>query len=173
MAKRKRGTDDTYLGHSGQMAVMSELLRRKCNVARPDVDEGTDLFAFLEGRSEIARIQVKAATARPYKLGEGYHAQFDIPMAQLEWADNPPLYYVLAASLDERWESFLVVSRRVLRGYWDGEHAFGTENHTSGNLVLTIRYREKVLSQEVDLSRHLNAWEELPPVRAIATPPPT
>lgn len=50
-----------YTGHSGQMAVMAELLHRQCNVAVPDVDYGTDVFAFHDDREDVARIQVKAA----------------------------------------------------------------------------------------------------------------
>lgn len=64
---RRRGTNDTFLGHSGQMAVMAELLFRKCNVSKPDVDVGTDVFAFQDDREDVARIQVKTAQAKQYK----------------------------------------------------------------------------------------------------------
>jgi hypothetical protein len=169
-ATRKRGIDDTYLGHSGQMAVMSELLLRKCNVSKPDVDEGTDVFAFLEDRPEVVRIQVKSAKAVAYKEGGGYHAQFDIPMAQMGRDHDPPLFYVLAANLDGNQVSFLIISRVDMRGYWNGTTPFGTENARSGNLVLTVRYREKILSQQVELTRYQNAWNDLPPLKPRSAP---
>ena len=40
------------------MAVMAELLFRKCNVAVPIIDLGTDTFAFRDDREEVARVQV-------------------------------------------------------------------------------------------------------------------
>jgi|SRR6266511_5523714 len=96
---RQRGIQDAYTGQSGQSAVMSELLIRLCNVAVPVVDAGTDLFAFLDERVEIARVQVKAAQAERYKRGNGHRAQFDIPLRQLEHVDDPRLYYALAVRL--------------------------------------------------------------------------
>jgi hypothetical protein len=38
-----------------QLAVMAELLRRKCNAAMPEVDVGADVFAFLEDREEVVQ----------------------------------------------------------------------------------------------------------------------
>ena len=35
------------------MTVMSELLLRKCNVSKAKVNEGTDVFAFLDDRPSI------------------------------------------------------------------------------------------------------------------------
>ena len=40
----QRGPRDTYTGRSGQMAVMAELLFRRCNAAIPEVDVGTDVL---------------------------------------------------------------------------------------------------------------------------------
>ena len=35
---------------------MAELLMLKCNVAVPEIDEGRDVFAFVEGRVEVAHL---------------------------------------------------------------------------------------------------------------------
>ena len=72
----------TFSGSSGQMAVMSELLHRKCNAAIPLVDVGTDVFAFRDDREEVARIQVKTARGQRYKNGKGYSARFGVPMEE-------------------------------------------------------------------------------------------
>jgi hypothetical protein len=93
-----------FSGGSGQMAVMAELLHRKCNAAIPHVDVGTDVFAFRDDREEVARIQVKTAPGERHK--KGYSAEFRVPMAQLSRTDNPPLFYALAIRLDDGWGSF-------------------------------------------------------------------
>jgi hypothetical protein len=162
MAKT-RGTRDTYSGRSGQMAVMAELLDRQCNVAVPEVDVGTDVFAFLDEREVVARIQVKTAKAEGYKKGEGYRAQFSIPLRQLELPDNPPLYYALAVRLKGRFVDFLVFSRRQLYAFWNGPLRFGSED-SLGNLVLKVQFRQQVVCGEVDLTDHRNAWHILPPL---------
>ena len=40
------GKKASFTGGSGQMAVMGELLHRKCNAAIPHVDIGMDVFEF-------------------------------------------------------------------------------------------------------------------------------
>ena len=98
------------------MAVMGELLHRKCNAAIPLVDVGTDVFAFRDDREEVARIQVKTATAKPDNT-MGYSADFRIPIDQLERTDAPELFYALAVRLDDRWGNFVVISRARLREF--------------------------------------------------------
>src|SRR5438876_4699895 len=91
----------TFSGSSGQMAVMGELLNRKCNAAIPVVDVGTDVFAFRDDREDVARIQVKTAPGTPYANGKGYSAKFDIPKKQLGRTDDPPLFYAFAVRLGD------------------------------------------------------------------------
>jgi hypothetical protein len=73
----------TFTGASGQMAVIGELLQRGCNAAIPQVDVGTDVFAFRDDGEDVARIQVKTARAKWRKKGRGYSATFGVPMAKL------------------------------------------------------------------------------------------
>ncbi len=161
-----------YTGYSGQMAVMAELLFRKCNAAIPVIDVGTDVFAFRDDREDVARIQVKAAQGKPYKAGGGYSAQFNIPMKQLKATDKPPLYYALAVRLGDQWVSFLVISRSQLKNLWETKRPFGIENAASGELALQVKYRPdpdhagelKVRCGDVELDDYLDAWEELPPL---------
>ncbi|HVX59764.1 MAG TPA: hypothetical protein VHC19_04155 [Pirellulales bacterium] len=173
----------TYSGGSGQMAVMGELLHRKCNAAVPHVDVGTDVFAFRDDREDVARIQVKTAVGKGYKKGKGYNAKFGIPMHQLERTDDPPLFYALAVRLDKGWGSFIVVSRAKLQKLWND--GLGSENKKSGDLELHMQFRpqadkrrdesdrEKPENERVwearcgkfDLTDSVDAWESLPPLK--------
>jgi hypothetical protein len=146
---------------------MAELLLRQCNVAVPEIDVGTDMFAFLDEEEVVARVQVKTARAERYKKEAGCSALFDIPLRQLDQPDQPALYYVFAVRLGEQWVDFLVIGRTQLNDYWNSDRRFGTANPASGSLVLTIRFRpESVLCGEVDLTGHRNAWDLLPPLAA-------
>src|SRR5690242_11774010 len=111
----KEKSSATFTGGSGQMAVMGELLHRKCNAAIPHVDVGTDVFAFQDDREEVARIQVKTARGVRYKNGKGYHAKFGVPLHQLKRTEAPPLFYALAVRLNNGWGSFIVISRANLQ----------------------------------------------------------
>ncbi len=165
---RQRGTDDTFRGRGGQLAVMAEVLYRLCNAAIPEVDVGTDVFAFLDHRVDVARIQVKTARGARYENEEGYSARFDVPMRQLERTDGLPLYYALAVRLEGRWADFLVIGREQLDNLWNGPQRFGTENHRTGDLALTVQFRPgNVRCGEVDLTPYRNAWDQLPPLQPL------
>lgn len=158
----------SHTGYGGQLAVMSELLFRKCNAAVPIIDDGLDVFAFSKDQDLVARLQVKAAQAEQYKKEEGYRAVFHIPLKQLRRLDYPPLYYALASRFEGRWVDFLVIKRAVLFALWN-EHDFGTEDKRNNELVITVRFRpNQVLCGEADLTTFRNAWESLPPFQ----PPP-
>lgn len=166
-----------FTGASGQMAVMSELLHRKCNAAIPHADVGMDVFAFRDDREEVARIQVKTAPGNHYKQGGGYHAKFAIPSVQLERTDNPPLFYALVVRLGEGWGNILLFGRGRLHQLWK-EKGLGSPNKKSGDLELYIQFRPSLGEEEgkegrkwkvkcgtLDLTDYLNAWESLPPLR--------
>jgi hypothetical protein len=154
------------------MAVVAELLFRRCNVAIPEVDMGTDVFAFLDEREEVGRVQVKAAQAERYKREEGHSAQIQVPLKQLRRPDTPPRYYVFAVRLEGQWADFLIISRPEVSGYWHGGQRFGTQDSKSGNPVLTVQFRPAtVLCGEVDLTANRNAWERLPPLRPVLLAP--
>jgi hypothetical protein len=161
MAKQR-----TWTGHSGQNAVKAELLFRQCNVAVPEVDLGTDVFAFRDARPEMARIQVKTAQGRRYKNEAGYSATFHVPLKQLEIPDLPPLYYACAVRLVNGWGDFLILRRYQLNAYRNARIPFGTEDDQ--DLVFTVQFRpDRVVCGEVDLTVHRNAWDQLPPFRAL------
>jgi hypothetical protein len=158
---RERGVGDTYTGRSGQLAVMAELLLLKCNVAVPEVDEGTDVFAFLERRPEVARLQVKTARAKRYRGEEGYSALFNIPLKELRGPPSqPPVYYVLAARLGKDWGDFVVIAREKLAElYWQR-----SSKQVASEFVFRVQFRpEEVRLGEIDLTPFRNAWNTLPP----------
>ena len=172
----------SFTGGSGQMAVMGELLHRKCNAAIPHVDIGTDVFAFRDDREDIARIQVKTAPGKWYKDGAGYSAKFGIPMAQLGRIDNPSLFYALAIRLEKGWGGFIIISRAKLQEMRLA--GCGSENERSGDLELHIQFRSDVDAEAIeaflsknepklqahcgdfDLTEYLNAWTSLPPLKS-------
>jgi hypothetical protein len=164
---RQRSTDDSFTGRAAQLAVMAELLQLRCNAAIPEVDLGTDVFAFKDDREEVVRIQVKSCTVpHKYADGSGYSAKFALPMKQLSHPDDrPPLYYALAVLRDGQWVDFLVVSRASLWSYYNGEERFGSRNKTNDDLEITVEFRDKVECSGQDLTDCRNAWKSLPPLR--------
>jgi hypothetical protein len=170
-AGRARNTDDSFIGRAGQFAVLAELMRLRCNAAVPEVDLGTDVLVFRDGRPEVARLQVKACTTpREYADGSGYSAKFGLPMKQFESTDDePPLYYVLAIWRTEKWGDYLVVSRSELQAHYASEgRQFGHTNRKSGDLEITVEFRGKVECSGRDLTACRNAWSSLPPLQPRA-----
>jgi hypothetical protein len=171
---RQRGTDDSFIGRAAQLAVMAELLRLRCNAAIPEVDLGTDVFVFQDGREEVVRLQVKACTVpRAYADGSGYSAKFALPMKQFDRLDDyPPLYYALAVLRDDRWADFLVVSRARLQSYYNGDKPFGSLNKSKrkNELVITVEFRAEVKCSGQDLTDCRNAWQSLPPLQSSPGP---
>lgn len=162
-----------FSGASGQAAVVAELLQRKCNAAIPLVDIGTDVFAFKDDREEVARIQVKTDTAKPYKDGKGYHARFSIPLKQLSHSDNPKLFYALAVRFHNQWANYIVIGRVELESL----RYKGCGSRESENLILRIAFHldnnekpEVANAQcgEFDFTAYLNAWHRLPPLKMPA-----
>jgi hypothetical protein len=164
---RRRGTRDAFTGRSGQLAVLAEILIRRCNAAVPEVDLGTDVLAFLDDEDIVARVQVKTGQAERYRRGEGHSAQFSIALKQLKLPDVPPLFYALAVRLEDRFVDFLIIGRDRLSQYWKGPRRLGTLDR-EGNLVLTVQLRERVLCGEVDLTEFRNRWDLLPPLRSLS-----
>lgn len=166
---RQRGTDDSFTGRAAQLAVVAELLRLRCNAAIPEIDLGTDVFAFRDDREEVVRLQVKACTSlREYVDESGYSAKFVLPMKQLLSPDGRPLlFYVLAALRAGKWEDFLIVSRGRLQSYYTSQK-FGSFNKENNALEITVEFRAAVVCSGQSLSDCRNAWHSLPPLRPAA-----
>ena len=164
------------------MAVMGELLQRRCNAAIPLVDIGTDVFAFRDDREDVARIQVKTAPGTLYKRGKGYYAKFGVPLMQLKRPDSPPLFYALAVRLENGWGSYILISRPELQDLKD--EGCGSANAESRDVQLYIQFRpatnanperadvetEQELTAKCgkfDLTKYINAWENLPPLKPL------
>ena len=138
----------------------------KCNVAIPEIDEGRDVFAFVEGRVEVAHLQVKTARGNKYKKEEGYRANFSIPKNELSGpGPQPPLYYALAARLGEDWGDFIIISReRLADYYWNRAGLSAAEAEGSPDFVFTVQFRPgQVLCGQADWTAYRNAWQTLPP----------
>lgn len=158
------------------MAVMSELLQRKCNAAIPLVDVGTDVFAFRDDREEVARLQVKTAKGIPYRRKSGYTADFRIPIAQLERTDSPELFYVLAVRLQVGWGGMLVIGRAKMQELRNNGVGSEVENAKTKKLDLKLWIKFhiegdtlKTACGDTDFTEYLGAWSKLPPLKE---PPP-
>lgn len=166
---RDRGaTGDDYTGRSGQLAVMAELLMLKCNVAIPEIDRGKDVFAFKEGRREVAHIQVKTGRGKAYKKEEGYRARFSIPKKELgRLTSNAPIYYVLAARLEAEWADYLVMSRLEMAVfYWNFTADTPGEEESSPDFVFVVQFRPtQVICRNLDWTSYRNDWSKLPPLQ--------
>jgi hypothetical protein len=155
-------TQRSYIGKSGQMAVMAELLARGCNVAIPEIDVGEDLFTFRDGRENVDRIQVKTANARRLRRSDRYIARISVPLAQLEAEDEPILFHVFPIRLEGQWTDFVVISRSDLKLRQD-RGQIGSVNAKSGELQLRLGFDPVSLTcKGSDLSRFRNAWNLLP-----------
>jgi len=152
-----------YLGSSGELAAMSELLYRGHNVAVPEVDVGDDVFVVPDEEESVTWVQVKSANA----TGQhgGYFAQFSIPLWQLRKPDLPPLVYILPVRWEGRWADFLVIRRATLN-HLLLNHNIGSVSR--GNLVLRLAFTANdVRNKAVSFQPYRNAWDPWPPL-----PPP-
>lgn len=172
----EKNSSEAFSGGSGQMAVISELLQRKCNAAIPMIDVGMDVFAFQDQGNEVARIQVKTARGRLYQNANGYSADFRIPIDQLRQLDTPSLYYALAVRLSDGWGGIIVISRENLQNLLTegiGPEIRNKKTKKSA-LKLYLQFRRQqeteghwfqVRCGEFDLTEYLNAWNSLPPLK--------
>jgi hypothetical protein len=164
------GIERRYTGHSGQMAVMSELLLRGYNVAVPEVDSGEDLLVFRHDQENVARVQVKTARVKKREVKKGYVARFYIPMRQLTERPRNSLWYVLAVRHGGRWTAFLLIRNDQLSDLRVRED-MGHVNEKE-ELVLRVTFRKaQVRCGAVDLRRYRSAWDSLlPGTTGTATP---
>lgn len=119
-----------YVGRSGQMAVMAELLWRGWNVALPEVDVGEDVFVVKDETGDLWRVQVKTVTAQ--ELRDGYAATFNIALDQLRTPRTPDLIYVFAIRGVRAWEPFVIIDRATLHE----EHALHQVGTASAGRVV-------------------------------------
>jgi hypothetical protein len=147
-----------YVGKAGQLAVMSEFLLRRYNVAMPEVDEGDDVFVVHTRKGDLYRIQVKTATGTA--RSNGFSGTFKIPMKQLRTPVTPDLHYVLALRKEVgQWE-FLVISRAQL---YEKYRTYKVGNMVNGKLVLYFSFREAaVICSKRGFQQHRNNWEQWP-----------
>jgi hypothetical protein len=151
-----------YIGRAGQMAVMAEFLARGYNVAIPEVDIGDDILVVKDEDGEYLRIQVK--TALVTKTGAGYGSRYAIRFEQLENPSKPETWFVFANRFQEKWQSFIVISRAQLYGIYDRHH-IGSLNQRN-LLLLYLSYSDTTVTcSGQDLSRYLNNWDPWPYVQ--------
>jgi len=147
-----------YVGRSGQMAVMAELLWRGWNVAFPEVDVGEDVFVVKDDTGDLWRVQVKTATARVQK--NGYSSQFYVALDQLRTPRSPDLVYVFAIRSSSGWEPFIIVEREALR---EAHEIYGAGSASKGGVVFRFLANGMVLGcAGQDFGIYRNDWSRWP-----------
>ncbi len=158
---REGTTKDLYTGRSGQLALLAELLLRRCNVAVPEVDEGEDALVFVADDPEVGRLQVKTAVAEALKTEGCYAARVSVPLAQLYAEDRTRLRYVFVIRLGDHWTDFVIIPRRELVEASD--EGVGYLNQRANELQLYLSFSPGGLRcSSRDWSRYRNAWENVP-----------
>ena len=153
--------NNLYLGKAGQLATMSYFLMRGWNVATPEVDVGDDLFVIEDKKGIFYRIQVKTSQAVERKDGN-YSVVFNLPLAQLENAIDPEVYYVFATCRNNEWAEKIIIPRATLYDYLV-EYKIGTIYKQ--NIVLYFAFRDgKVFCSNVDMTEFINNFENFPTI---------
>src|SRR5262249_5886994 len=84
-------------------------------------------------------------------------------LRQLNTRDVPRLYYLLVIWVADRWDDFLVIPRERMQDHRDETDHFGTENASSGSLVLTVQFRpDSVRCGGADLTGYRRGLDLLP-----------
>ncbi|MFL6262472.1 MAG: hypothetical protein ACJ76Y_22465 [Thermoanaerobaculia bacterium] len=155
------GKQNLYIGRAGQMAVMAEFLWRGLNVAFPEVDVGDDVFVVKDETGELWRVQVKTASAGP--LSDGYSAQFNISLSQLENPRTPDLVYIFAVRSSSGWEPFVIIDRETL---WQEHLTYGVGSVSQGSVVLRFSTQAgKLRCSDRDFLSYRNNWSRWPVIR--------
>ena len=151
--------NNLYLGKAGQLATMSYFLMRGWNVATPEVDVGDDLFVIEDKKGIFYRVQVKTSQAVERKDGN-YSVSFNLPLAQLENAIDPEVYYVFLVCKNNEWAEKMVIARQDLFRYYQKQHIGSAYKE---KLVLYFAFKEdKVFCSGVDMTKFKNDFANFP-----------
>jgi hypothetical protein len=150
-----------YLGKAGHLTVMSEFLIRGWNVAIPEVDIGDDIFVVQDDNGTLRRVQVKTASLVGQK--EGYKAQFNIPLKQLENIANIFIHYVFVVRHNNGWSKPVIVRQDNLLGHYQNDKIGSVYK---GNLNIQFSYQnEKVTCSKVDFTDYISDFEDFPEIK--------
>lgn len=150
------------MGKAGQLATMSYFLIRGWNVASPEVDVGDDLFVIEDKKGIFYRVQVKTSQAVERK-GDNYSVRFHLPLAQLQNAIDPEIYYVFVVCRNNEWAEKVIISRETLFDYFE-RYAIGTV-YKEG-ITLYFSFQEgKILCSGVDITEFKNNFDNFPTIQ--------
>ncbi len=145
-----------YIGRSGELAVLSELLSRGYNAATPEIDIGEDVFIIEDGQAGYWPVQVKTGTADEREDGS-CTAQFKFRRDQLVTTPNVELTYILVLRRNKRWTNFLVIPRSELNTLYE----LGNLGKQTGDELVWefIFERDAVRCQNADMTEFLSDWD--------------
>lgn len=145
-----------YIGKSGHLLVMSEFLYRGWNVAISEVDVGDDIFVVKDSAGILFKIQVKTGIA---KLGidDKYECKFSLKKTQLLEPKQPEITYFFVSRFNNDWGPFIIFKRNELFEIFDEN-----SKAKSGNITITIYFRDTIQIWGKDISRFKNNWDQFP-----------
>lgn len=154
-----KGNRALFVGRSGQLAAVAELLFRGYNVAIPEVDEGEDIFVIRDDTDGYWPIQVKTGTAIEQE-NDVCFTQFNIPRSQLVNETTPDLWYVFILRRNNSWNKFLIIPRKDLAAFYeDGKLG----NQTGDNLGFRFSFRpDSIRCSESEFQSYESNWSAWP-----------
>ncbi|MGE0567424.1 MAG: hypothetical protein AB7O73_05705 [Bacteroidia bacterium] len=149
-----------YIGKSGHLLVMSELLYRGWNVAIPEVDTGDDIFAVENSSGDLKRVQVKTAIGKPFKNNKGFSAQFSLRKNHVLLFTGTEMYYFFVIRLNDNWQKFLIFDIDSLSNVLTKAYGSSILNG-DGNLTLHLSNKKmnKTFLKKEDVTIYSDRWE--------------
>lgn len=137
--------------------MMSELLARGYNVARPEVDVGDDIISVSDLDGQVTLVQVKAANPKPTSSGV-LLCRFAVREEQVRAERALEFYFACLVRDKGGWTHFIILPQDALReAYASG--CLGKPNR-KGNLTFKVTIDgDKVSCHGQDWSGHLGNWD--------------
>ena len=141
--------------------MMSELLARGYNAARPEVDVGDDIISVRDKDGQFTLVQVKAANAvRLGRGSSGFRAQFSVKESQIKAGRPVEFYFAFVIRLDSRWADFVLVPHGALRTAYTHRKA-GSLNAKTGQVTIALVARDGALyCGAEEWSEYRNNWKQ-------------
>lgn len=149
-----------YIGKSGHLLVMSELLYRGWNVAIPEVDTGDDIFAVENSSGDLKRVQVKTAIGKEFKNTKGFSAQFSLRKNHVLLFTGTEMYYFFVVRINENWQKFLIIDIDSLGDILTKAYDTNILNG-DGNLTIHLSHKrtDKTYFKKEEVTAFIDRWE--------------
>lgn len=139
---------------------MSEFLVLGWNVAIPEVDTGDDIFVVEDEKGTLRRVQVKTSEATIRE--DGFSAQFQVPLAQLQTIGNILVHYVFIVRYNKAWYAPVIIRQDYLLDYFENKN-MGSKYNDHINLYFSYS-KNKVICSKLDLTMYIADYTDFPKI---------